>query len=109
MALPLVTQSQMVEEISEETGFAKGEIRHMLTALTEFVEGHIAVGNRVKIAHVTIEPKLKKARKKRMGRNPQTGEAVQIPAKPASTTVKARVGKTLMEKAPSVKKLRARQ
>lgn len=105
MALPMATQVQMVEEIAEETGYAKGDVRHILAALEEFVLREIGDSRRVKIAGVVIEPKLKKATKARMGRNPQTGEEVKISAKPASVKVKARVSKKIQEAAPSVKAL----
>src|SRR4051812_17594696 len=105
MALPMVTQAQLVEDLAEATGFSKGEIRNVLSALDERVADALGSCERIKVAGVQIEPKLKKATKKRMGRNPATGEDVQIPAKPASVRVHARVTKGLKEKAPSVKSL----
>lgn len=105
MALEMLTQSELVEAIEDKTGHSKSEIRVVLMALTEVVAEEISHARRVKVANVTIEPKLKKASKKRKGRNPATGEEVVISAKPASVKVKARVGKALQESAPSVKKL----
>lgn len=107
MALPKWTQTDLIEELVEKTGFPKGEVKHFLSALDECVEGAIKNCERITIAGVTIEPKLKAARKARMGRNPQTGEPVKIGAKKASSDVKARVSKSLREKAPSAKKIEA--
>lgn len=101
------TQKDLVEHLEGETGFPKGEVKHFLQALEGAVEAAVTAGERIKIGQVTIEPKLKAARKARMGRNPQTGEAVKIEAKPASSDVKARVSKALRQKAPSPKKLKA--
>jgi nucleoid DNA-binding protein len=105
MALPLVTQTQLVEEISEATGQSKSDVRVTLAALEDVLKDSLKDCKRVKVAGVTVEPKLRKASKARMGRNPQTGEAVKISAKPASVKIKARVSKQLQEVAPSTKKL----
>lgn len=107
MALPMITNAQLVENLAEVTGFSKSEIRHVLSALEDEVHSALESCNRIKVAGVQIEPKLKKATKKRKGRNPATGEEVTIAAKPASVKVHARVTKALKEYAPSVKKLNA--
>ena len=107
MALPKWSQNDLVNELVDRTGFQKGHVKHLLTALDECVHDAISNCQRITIAGVTIEPKLKAARKARMGRNPATGEDVKIPAKPASSDVKARVSKALREKAPTPKKIKA--
>jgi nucleoid DNA-binding protein len=108
MALPLMTQTQLVDRLSQATGYSKSEIRVVMIALDDEVTSAVNDCRRVKVAGVTIEPALKKASKKRMGRNPQTGEEVEISAKPASTRVKARVSRALQDSAPSVVKLKKR-
>lgn len=110
MALPMVTQPELVENISDSTGFSKSDVRVFLTALEEQIVGALEDGCRIKVAGVQIEPRVKKATKKRMGRNPATGEPVQIAAKPASVQIKARVLAQLKNKVklPSTKKLAAR-
>jgi nucleoid DNA-binding protein len=106
--VPMVTQPEMVEYLAEETGYSKGDVRHFLKAMNDLVEKTIQDGHRIKIGHITVEPVLVSARKKRMGRNPQTGEEVPVPAKPASTKARAKVDKALKEMAPSVKRLKNR-
>ena len=109
MGLTLVKQTELVENIAEETGFSKGEVRHFLSALEDEVRIAISDCKKIKVAGVQIEPKLKKATKKRMGRNPATGEDVQIAAKPASVKVTARVLASLGKDenvVPSVGKLK---
>jgi len=102
----MLTQAELVEALSDETGFPKGEVRHLLTALDEIIQDTVGNGERVKVCGVVIEPKLKKATKKRKGRNPQTGEEVMIPAKPASVRLKARVVSPLSKTSlPTAKKL----
>jgi nucleoid DNA-binding protein len=105
MPLYLITQSEMVEDLAEKTGFPKGEVKHLLHALEEYTATEVVKGNRVKIAGVVIAPALKKATKSRMGRNPQTGEPVKIKAKPATVKLKARIVAPLSKvKLPSAKK-----
>lgn len=106
MALDMVTQSELQNELHERTGFPKGEIRHLLAALEEVTTDALAAGQRIKVNGVVIYPALKKASKRRKGRNPATGEEVTISAKPASVRVKARVVAPLSKaKVPSAKKL----
>jgi nucleoid DNA-binding protein len=105
MALYLITQSEMVNDLADKTGFPKGEVKHLLHALEEYTAAEVVKGNRVKIAGVVVGPVLKKATKARMGRNPQTGEAVKIKAKPASVKLRAKVVAPLSKaKLPSAKK-----
>lgn len=108
MALPLTTQTQLVSNLAAATGYSQSEIRVVLMALDEEVNEAMKECRRIRVAGVTIEPSLKKATKKRMGRNPATGEEVEIAAKPASTKVKARISKALQDSAPSVQRLRKR-
>lgn len=108
MPLPMLTQNELVEAISDQTGYTKSEIRVTLSALTDVVNGTLAQCERVKIAGVIVEPALKKATKKRLGRNPATGEEIEVAAKPASVRVKLTATKPLKDSIPSVKKLRAR-
>ena len=106
MALPKVSQSELVEELADSLGWSKGDVRNFFAALTESVQSYIAEGNRVQFAGVLVEPKLRKASKARMGRNPATGEDVQIPAKPASVKLKVRAVAPLSKsELPSPKKL----
>lgn len=105
MALELMTQSGLIAELSERTGWNRSDAKRFLTELEEIVHENLGQCVRTKIAGIMIEPKLRKPTKKRKGRNPQTGEEVMIAAKPASVRVAARVTKPLKEFAPSVKKL----
>jgi len=106
MALPLLTQPQLVEEVAYETGFSKADVKILLTALNEVVTDNVSNCVRVKLAGVIIEPALRKATKKRMGRNPQTGEEVEVAAKPASVRIKVTATRPLKDAAPSVQKLK---
>lgn len=106
MALPLITQSQLQTMLAEEAGISKAQARDVLISLDNIVFDAVFNCERVKIAGVTIAPAVKAATKKRMGRNPQTGEEVPVAAKPASVRISLRAAKPLKESAPTVQKLR---
>jgi nucleoid DNA-binding protein len=108
MALPMLTQTELVDAISDETGYTKSEIRVTLAALHDIVNYSLGNCERVKIAGVIIEPALRKATKKRLGRNPATGEEIEVAAKPASVRVKLTATKPLKDAAPTVQRLRKR-
>lgn len=105
MALQMMSQTEMVAELADRTGWTKSDVKHLLAELEEVVHDNLKACVRTKIAGVVIQPKLRPKSKARMGRNPATGEAVKIKAKPASVRVVGQVTKALKEHAPSVKKL----
>lgn len=105
----MVTAAQLVEAIAEETGYSKADIRHVLSSLEGNLLYFLGECEKVKIGQVVqLEVKIRPARKKRMGRNPQTGEAVQIAAKPATPVVRARVLKKAKDVTPTLAKARKR-
>jgi nucleoid DNA-binding protein len=109
MALPLLTQSELVAEIAEDTGHSRQDVRAILRSLEESIVFHVGECDRVKIGSLLqVEPKLRPKTKKRMGRNPATGEEIVIAAKPASVRVAVRVLKGLKDSAPGTAKLRSR-
>jgi DNA-binding protein HU-beta len=108
MALQLITQSELIENLADRSGWSKGDVKAFLTHLSDEIEESVQDGRRVKVAGVVIGPVVSPARKKRMGRNPQTGEEVPIPAKPASAKLKAKIVKPLKDVSlPSVKRLQS--
>lgn len=106
--LPLLSPTAMIEDLSERTGWTKSDIRAFMAHFQEGVEDYLSNGYRVKIAGVLIEPKVRNARKKGIGRNLKTGEPIEYPAKPASVYLKARPVKPLTDiSLPSVKKIKS--
>lgn len=104
----MLTQSQLVRNLAERTGHSASVVRVILAAVEDEVIEALESGQRVKLAGVQVEPKLRPASKKRKGRNPATGEDVEIAAKPASVVLKARVLASLKNKVelPSTRKLK---
>lgn len=87
-----MTKSQMVAALADSAGLSKKDIGNVLDKMTEMAY------KEVKKSGVFIVPGLGKLvkvqRKARLGRNPATGEQIQIPAK---TVVKFRIAKAAKE------------
>lgn len=83
-----MSKSQMLAELAESTGMAKKDVAMFMDKLVELAY------KQVKGAGEFVLPGfgklVKVARAARQGRNPATGETIQIPAK---TVVKFRVAK----------------
>lgn len=92
-----LTKSQIAAAIAEQTGLAKKDVGAVFEALDGLIEASLKRGKgAITIpCGVKVYVHKKPATKARMGRNPQTGEEMLIPAKPARKVVKARPLKTL--------------
>ncbi len=88
----MMTKSQIVAQLAEKVGIPKK------TAAAVLVELVTVATKEAKSSGQFVVPGLGKAvkanRKARMGRNPQTGAAIKIPAK---TVVKFRLAKAFKE------------
>ena len=91
-AAPTVTLKQMAAEIGEKNGMPRKQADMVLTHVVESLVTHLKTGNRVRIAGLGILEVKKRAA--RMGRNPATGEAIEIKA---SKKVAFRPAKELKE------------
>jgi nucleoid DNA-binding protein len=81
----------------------------VLDALDEILLEEIGNAQKVRIGGlVQLNVRVKPAQKARRGRNPATGEAITIAAKPASVEVKARPLAKAKASLPSVQKARRR-
>lgn len=88
MAGKPLTKAQLVAAMSDKTGMTKVDVNKFLDTLHK-----TAVNETKKSGQFTLPgfgKLVKSHRKARTGRNPQTGEAIKIPAK---TVVKFRVAK----------------
>lgn len=88
MAPKPLTKAQLVSALSEKSGMTKVDVNKFLDTLQK-----TAVSETKKNGQFTLPgfgKLVKSHRKARAGRNPQTGEAIKIPAK---TVVKFRVAK----------------
>ena len=87
-----MTKKDFIEKYAAKNGISKKAAGEYVEAFLETVEETLAAGESVQfVGWGSFELRSKNARK---GRNPKTGEEVEIPAK---TVVKFRAGKKLKE------------
>jgi DNA-binding protein HU-beta len=88
----LVTLRQLAASISEEHGLSQKEVNGVLSGTVALIGEHLKKGARIRIAGLgTLEVRKRSAR---MGRNPATGEPIEIKA---SKKVAFRAAKDLSE------------
>lgn len=107
LAAPMKTATQLVDAILEvqETDLSRKQVKDVLDCIAYVAQEQISNGNRFRLPGVgTIEVRVRKAQKARMGRNPSTGEEVKIEKKPASTRLGFRPLKDLKDVLPTVAK-----
>ncbi len=73
-----MTKAQLVTKLAEASGVSRKQADQLLDSLVETVVKSVKKGESVKIPGLGIF-RLRKM-KARMGRNPQTGEQIQVPA-----------------------------
>ena len=87
-----ITLNQLAATLAEEHQLTKRAGRELLDNLVSLITKHLKKGERIRIAGLGILQVRKRAA--RMGRNPATGEAIQIKA---SKKVAFRASKELKE------------
>lgn len=87
-----MNKTELVAAMAEKTGFSKKDTEAVLNAFTETVKETLKAGNKVQLVGFGTFEVTK--REERVGRNPQTGEAMTIAA---STTPKFKAGKALKD------------
>ncbi|WP_415857161.1 HU family DNA-binding protein [Sinomonas sp. G460-2] len=71
-------RSELVAEVAGKTSLSQTAVNGVLDALFEVFEGSVAKGEKVSIPGWLAVERTERAA--RTGRNPQTGEEIQIPA-----------------------------
>jgi len=87
-----MTKSQLLNALAEKTGMSKKEVGGFLDTLAEMAYSEVKTSGDFTLPG--LGKLVKVHRKARQGRNPATGETIQIPAK---TVVKFRVAKAAKE------------
>lgn len=83
-----MTKSQFIAALAEKASLSKKEAIALWENIVEMI--YSEVKNNEEVTLPGLGKLVKKNRKARMGRNPATGEEIQIPAK---TVVKFRIAK----------------
>lgn len=87
-----MTKQELIRNLSLDVGTSQDNMLIMLDALKAVIEGELIKGNEITLPGIgKLVPVEKPAR---TGRNPATGEALQIPA---SRGIKFRVAKPLKD------------
>ena len=88
-----MNKAELVEQVSSELGITKKDVQSVVDVFTKTVTESLFKGEKVTLVGFgTFQVMQRKARR---GRNPQTGEQIQIPAKKVPKFV---AGKGLREK-----------
>jgi DNA-binding protein HU-beta len=87
-----MNKADLVNSISEHSGLTKTKSNQVLDAITSIITDALAKGDKVTLVGFgTFTTSERKARK---GRNPKTGEVIEIPAK---RVAKFKAGSSLTE------------
>ena len=73
-----VTASALLQSVADHLGVKKSEAKTLVEGYVDVVKAYVLKGSKVKIGDIGMI--MIRARKARMGRNPQTGEPVKIKA-----------------------------
>jgi len=93
------SKSQAIAALADMTEMKKSEITAVLDALEVLIGDNLRKSGEFTIhGLVKVHVAHKKATKARPGRNPATGEAITIKAKPACKVVRVRALKRLKDK-----------
>ncbi|MCU7797544.1 MAG: HU family DNA-binding protein [Candidatus Thiodiazotropha sp. (ex Myrtea spinifera)] len=96
------TKTQILTAIAEDTGLPRKDVAAVFTSMSELITRHVQRRGSgefsVPDCGIKIRRVIKPRTKARMGRNPATGEAIKISAKPAKTVVKVTALKALKDK-----------
>jgi DNA-binding protein HU-beta len=94
-----MTKSQLVQKLADSADVTKKQADILLQSLVELTVSSVKKGDPVKIPGLGIFRKVQT--KARMGRNPQTGDAIKIPAR---KKVRFSVAKTFKDSVLGAKK-----
>jgi nucleoid DNA-binding protein len=95
-----MTKTGILNELAERTSLSRKQVDSVLGELESLIERHIkkrGVGEFTLPGLLKVRAVKRPATKKRVGRNPATGEEITIPAKPATTRVRVTPLKRLKE------------
>ena len=87
-----MTQSELINYFADKTGMKRAQIKEFFEELSNLATREVRSNGEFVLPG--FGKLVKSERKAREGRNPATGETIQIPAK---TTLKFRVGKSMKD------------
>ena len=85
-----MSQSEILNHFAEKTGMNRGQVKQLFDDLYQLASREVMSSGEFVLPG--LGKLVRSERKERQGRNPATGETIQIPAK---TTLKFRVGRSV--------------
>jgi integration host factor subunit alpha len=106
-----LTKADLVDSIHEKIGFSKKEAADMVELIFDTIKGALTEGDKIKISG--FGNFVVREKRSRTGRNPQTGQAIEISARRVLTfkpsqVLRAEVNDTLQGKAITDEMIRRR-
>jgi nucleoid DNA-binding protein len=94
-----MSKAQLMTELATMNDMTKKAVEEFYDSISVVIRRELRSKGEIAILPglVVLKKATRKASKARMGRNPATGEAMQISAKPAKTVVRASLRKALKE------------
>ena len=84
-----LTKAELIDSVYEKVGFSKKEAAELVELVFETIKEELCKGGQIKISGFG---KFRvRAKKARMGRNPQTGDAMTISARKVLTFTPSRI------------------
>ena len=78
-----MNKSELITAVAQRTGMTKKDAEAAVSATFEIITAQLAAGEKVQLSGFGLFET--KQRQSRVGRNPVTGQAIQIPASAAPT------------------------
>lgn len=72
-----INKQELINKVAEQTGFTKKEVSETVEKIIETITSELADGNEVVVSG--LGKFVVRDRKGRVGKNPATGEEIQIP------------------------------
>lgn len=74
-----MTKAELIAQVYEKVGFSKKDSSELVELIFDTIKGSLTNGEKIKISG--FGNFIVRQKKARMGRNPQTGEAIEISAR----------------------------
>ena len=98
------TYAAIIDYLSKMHETPKTEMKEIIESLFDVIDAGVMRGARVPIGRIgNLYVRIKPRQKARKGRNPQTGEEITIPAKPATKVPKINFSRSFKEAARRAK------
>ena len=91
-----MTKAQIVEQIYEKIGFSKKESADIVELVFDTIKDTLSKGEKIKISG--FGNFVVRQKRSRVGRNPQTGETIEITARKVLTLRPSQVLKSALNK-----------